>query len=77
MMTHKNKTQFQVSTKNIKKKINNIDRHFSTKKEEVIERSKSRSSEKIDAQILGNKTDEKQKEKKEEGKKQVENEKRR
>ena len=51
MMTHKNKTQFQVSTKNIKKKINNIDRHFSTKKEEVIERSKSRSSERIDAQF--------------------------
>ena len=25
MMTHKNKTQLQVSTKNIKKKINNID----------------------------------------------------
>ena len=43
----------------------------------MTEKIKIRSSEKIDAQILGNKTDEKQKEKKEEGKKQVENEKRR
>ena len=35
----------------------------------MTEKIKIRSSEKIDAQILGNKTDEKQKEKKEEGKK--------
>ena len=59
-MTHKNKTQLQVSTKNIKKKINNIDyrptfpnkkkkKKKERKKRRVIERSKSRSSEKIDA----------------------------